>query len=133
MDLCKIDGKTYDVIITAIQETSTVEEGGNKGTALYRQRDIPDVAGIRYAHKITFSPNDEAPELFDELYSYLFDNVRESVQLEAVHNQTTVVYEARYSVGSRNVTHINERTEFVGWDELTIDFRSIEINVVKNT
>lgn len=132
MDLVKIDGKTYDVLVTAIQETASVVEGGNKGTALYRQRDIRDIAGIKYAHSITFSPNDEAPELFDELFSYLFDNIRESVQLEVVHNQSTIIYEAVYSAGSRAVAHINERTDFVGWDELTVDFQSIETIVNSN-
>ena len=132
MDLVKIDGITYDVLVTAIQETATVVEGSNKGTSLYRQRDIRDIAGIKYAHSITFSPNDEAPELFDELFSYLFDNVRESVEIEVVHNQSTIVYEATYSTGSRAVAHINERTDFVGWDELTVDFRSIE-TIVNNT
>ena len=131
MDLVKIDGKTYDVLVTAIQETATVVEGSNTGTSLYRQRDIRDIAGIKYAHSITFAPNDEAPELFDELFSYLFDNVRESVQLEVVHNQSTILYEARYSTGSRAVAHIVERTDFVGWNELTVDFQSIE-TIVNN-
>lgn len=132
MDLVKIDGTVYDVLVTAIQETAEVVEGGNKGTALYRQREIRDIAGIKYAHSITFSPNDEAPELFDDLFSYLFDNIRESVQLEVVHNQTTVIYEATYSTGSRAVDYINEKTDFIGWNELTVDFKSIE-TIVNNT
>ena len=126
MDLVKIDGVVYDVLVSAIEEVPTVVEGGNTGTALYRQRDIRDIAGIKYAHKITFSPSDEAPELFDQLYSYLFDNVRESVMLEVVHGQEHISYEARYSTGSRRVAYINDKTDFVGWDDLTVEFRSME-------
>ena len=126
MDLLKINGVVYDVLITAIEEVPEVIEGRNSGTALYRQRDIRDIAGIKYAHKITFSPNDEAPELFDQLYSYLFDNIRESVTLEVVHGQTTLNYEARYSTGARRVAYIDDAREFVGWDDLTVEFRSIE-------
>lgn len=133
MDLVKIDGKTYDVLVTAIQEVATVVEGSNTGTALYRQREIRDILGVKYAHSITFSPNDEAPELFDELFSYLFDNIRKSVQLEVVHGQDTIIYEAAYSSGSRKVDYISKKKtaedneiDFVGWDEVTVDFRSIE-------
>lgn len=134
MDLVKIDGVVYDVLVTAIEEKPEVVEGKNSGTALYRQRDIRDIAGVKYAHSITFAPNDEQPEMFDRLFSYLFDNVRESVTLEVVHGQKTLSYEARYSTGSRRVSHISktkdadteEETEFIHWDELTIEFRSME-------
>jgi hypothetical protein len=134
MDLVKIDGVVYDVIVSAIQEKAEKVQGGNSGTALYRQREIQDIAGIKYAHSITFSPNEENPELFDQLFSYLFDNVRESVFLEVVHGQETLSYEATYTTGSRSVQYISKRkeadteeeTEFVGWDELTVEFRSIE-------
>lgn len=134
MDLVKIDGVVYDVLVSAIKETANVVEGKNSGTALYRQRDIRDIVGIKYAHSITFSPNDEAPEKFDELFSYLFDNVRESVMLEVVHGQDVIAYEATYTTGARNVAYISkktnaeteEETEFVGWDDLTVDFVSRE-------
>lgn len=133
MDLVKIDGVVYDVLVSALQEKAEVVQGGNKGTALYRQREIQDIAGIKYNHSITFMPSDEAPEKFDELFSYLFDNVRESVNLEVVHGQKTISYEATYTTGARKVAYISrkkdaneEEDEFVGWSELTVDFRSRE-------
>lgn len=134
MDLVKIDGVVYDVIVSAIEEVPSVVEGANKGTALYKQREIRDIAGIKYNHKITFSPSDEAPEMFDALYSYLFDNVRDSVMLDVVHGQTTLKYEAAYSTGARRVAYIRDFTDpeteeeetYVGWDDLTVDFRSME-------
>lgn len=129
MDLLKIDGVKYDVLITAIQESAEVVEGSNRGTAIYRDRSIRDIKGIKYAHTITFAPNDEAPEMFDELFSYLFDNVRESVIIEAVHGQKTINYEAEYSTGARAVDYITkneDETEFIGWNELTVKFVSRE-------
>lgn len=126
-DLVKIDGVSYDALVSALEEKPEIVEGKNSGTALYRNRDIRDIVGIKYAHIITFSPNEEAPELFDALYSYLFDNIRESVMLEVVHGQTTLSYEARYNTGARRVAYINnDDSDFVGWDDLTIEFRSIE-------
>ena len=133
MDLVKIDGVVYDVLVSALQEKAEKVQGSNSGTALYRQREISDIAGIKYSHSITFAPNDEAPEMFDELFSYLFDNVRESVNLEVVHGQKTIAYEATYTTGSRKVAYISkkkdadeEETEFIGWGDLTVDFRSRE-------
>lgn len=132
MDLVKIDGVVYDVLVTAIEEQPEVVEGKNSGTALYRQRDIRDIAGVKYAHSITFSPNDEYPEMFDALFSYLFDHVRESVTLEVVHGQETISYEARYTTGTRRVSYITNKdtdsgeTEVIHWDELTVEFRSME-------
>lgn len=126
MDLVKINGKVYDAVVSAIEETAEVVEGGNSGTALYRQREIRDIAGIKYAHSITFSPADEAPEMFDELFSYLFDNIQDSVMLEVVHGQKTIAYEATYTTGGRRVAYINDKTDFVGWDDLTVNFRSRE-------
>lgn len=134
MDLVKIDGVVYDVLVTALEEKPEIIEGKNSGVSLYRERDIRDIIGIKYTHSITFSPSDEAPELFDELFSYLFDNIRESVMLEVVHGQKTITYEARYSTGARRVSYISkkenadteEETDFIGWDDLTIEFRSLE-------
>lgn len=126
LDLVKIDGVVYDVLVSAIEEKPEIVEGKNSGTALYRQRDIRDIAGIKYAHSITFSPTEDNPELFDQLFSYLFDNIRESVFIEVVHGQTTISYEARYSTGTRRVAYIDDTRDFVGWDDLTVEFRSIE-------
>lgn len=123
--LCKIDGKSYDVLVTAIQETYNVQEGANSGTALYRDREIRDVTGIKIGHSITFDA-DNNPEEFDELTEHLFGTVRPSVMLEVVHGQKTISYEAAYNTGSRQVSHIDDDTDTVYWSELTVDFRPLE-------
>ena len=129
MDLVKIDGVVYDVLVSALEEKAEKVQGANTGVALYRNREIQDIVGIKYAHSITFSPNEEHPELFDSLFSYLFDSVRDSVTLEVVHGQKTINYEAEYSTGARAVDYINkngEQPEFIGWGDLTVVFRSRE-------
>lgn len=128
--LCKIDGKSFDVLVTAIAESFEVVEGANSGTAIYRQREIRDILGVKIGHSITFAPDND-PEVFDELVNYLFGTVRESVILEAVHNQKTISYEAAYNTGARKVSHIDEDNDIVYWDELTIDFRPIETQINK--
>ena len=126
--LCKIDGKSFDVLITAIAETTEIIEGKNGGRAIYRDREIRDLTGIKIGHTVTFAPDND-PDAFDELYEYLFGSVRTSVMLEIVHNQTTINYEAAYNTCSRAVSHIDEDPDVVTWGEMSIDFRPMETQI----
>ena len=128
INLVKIDGVNYDVFVTAIEETYEVIEGANSGVALYRQREIRDIAGIKIGHNITFAADND-PIAFDELVSYLFGSVREFVNIEVVHGQTTINYDAAYNTGSRRVAHIDDYNNLVYWDELTVEFRPMECQV----
>jgi hypothetical protein len=128
VSLVKIDGVSYDVLVTAIQETFNVIEGQNSGYALYREREIRDITGVKIGHTITFDP-DTDPDVFDALVTHLFGTVRPFVMLEVVHNQTTIKYEAAYSSASRAVAYIDDRRNKVGWNELTVDFRPMECQV----
>ncbi|MBO7342380.1 MAG: hypothetical protein J6U87_06825 [Clostridia bacterium] len=128
VSLVKIDGVAYDVLVTALQEKFEVIEGPNSGYALYRQRELRDITGIKIGHVITFAPDND-PEAFDALTEHLFGAVRPSVQLEVVHGQTIIDYEAAYSTGSRAVVYIDDRTDTVGWSELTVEFRPMETQV----
>lgn len=125
LNLIKIDGISYDVLVTAIQETFNVVEGDNSGIALFRNREIRDITGIKIGHAITFAPDND-PEIFDALCDHLFSTIRESVVVEVVHNQTTISYEAAYNTGSRSVSHIDDVNGVVYWNELTVEFRPIE-------
>ena len=128
VSLVKIDGVTYDVLVTALQEKFEVIEGPNSGYALHRQRELRDITGIKIGHVVTFAPDND-PEVFDALTEYLFGAVRPSVQLEVVHGQTTIDYEAAYSTGSRAVVYIDDSRDVVGWGELTVEFRPMETHV----
>ena len=128
LTLVKIDGTSYDVLVTAIQETFNVLEGNNSGTAIYRQREIRDISGIKIGHTVTFAPDND-PDAFDALCDHLFSSVREYVTLEVVHNQSTITYEAAYSTGSRQVSHIDDDNDVVYWNELTVDFRPMESQI----
>lgn len=128
INLVKIDGVSYDVLVTAIQETFEVVEGPNSGKALHRQREIRDLGGIKIGHSITFAPGND-PDALDSLCDYLFGALREFVVLEAVHGQTTISYEAAYNTGSRRVSHIDDDNDTVYWDELTVLFRPMETQI----
>lgn len=128
LTLVKIDGVSYDVLVTAVQETFNVVEGANTGTSIYRQREIRDLAGIKIGHSITFA-SDNDPDAFDALCAYLFGAVREYVTLEVVHGQQTISYEAAYNTGTRQVAHIDDDNGVVYWDEMTVEFRPMECQI----
>lgn len=123
--LCKIDGKSFDVLVTAIEEVTNVIEGANSGTALRRQRKIRDILGIKIGHAVTFAADNDV-EAFDALYDYLFGSIRPSVVVECVHGQTSITYEAEYSSCSRRVAHIDDENDVTYWDEMTIEFYPME-------
>ena len=128
VSLVKIDGIAYDVLVTAIQEKFEVIEGPNSGFALYRQRELRDITGIKIGHVVTFAPDND-PDAFDALTDHLFGAVRPSVQIEVVHGQSTISYEAAYSTGSRAVVYIDDGKDVVGWGDLTVEFRPMETQV----
>ena len=130
LTLCKIDGISYDVLVSAIEETYNVIEGANSGTAIANQREIRDILGVKIGHIITFSPGDD-PDAFDELKDYLFSSIRPSVMLEVAYNQSTITYEAAYNTGARRVAYINDDNNVIGWDDLTVEFRPIELQITE--
>lgn len=128
INLVKIDGVVYDAAVVAIEETFNVIEGDNSGVSLYRSREIRDMLGIKIGHNITFAPDND-PDVFDDLCDYLFAAVREYVEIEVVHGQTTIAYQAAYSTGSRRVEYINDGTGRIGWSDLTVEFRPMECQI----
>lgn len=125
--LCKIDGISFDVLVTAIEEIPEIIEGENSGTAIYRQREIRDIKGIKIGHNVTFAAGKD-PLQFDALYDYLFKTIRPSVMVECVSGQESISYEAAYNTTSRSVAHIdeNEESDTVYYNEMTIAFRPME-------
>lgn len=128
MNLCRIDGISFDVLVTGIRETTNIIEGANSGVSLYRQREIRDIKGTKIGHTVSFAP-DTDPAAFDALYEYLFGTIRESVMIEAAHGQETINYEAAYNTCEKEVVFRDEENKFTGWDVMTVEFRPIETQI----
>ena len=124
-NLCEIDGVVYDVLVTGIREFTEILEGANSGVALSNNREIRDITGIKITHAISFAP-DTDPVAFEALYDYLFGTIRNSVNIKVAHGQEMLEYEAAYNTCDRGVVYRDENTGFVGWDELTVEFRPVE-------
>lgn len=124
-NLCEIDGRSFDVLVTGIRETTEILEGANSGVALSNNREIRDITGIKISHAISFAP-DTDPVAFEALYEYLFGTIRPYVRLKVAHGQEMIEYEAAFNTCDRGVVYRDEQTGFTGWDELTVEFRPIE-------
>lgn len=130
MTLCKIDGIEFDVLVTGIQRNFNVIEGSNSGIAIRKQRELRDILGVKIGHSVSFS-GDENPEEYEALVNYLFGSIRESVMIDIIHNQTHIQYEAAYNTASDSVSHIDNDNDVVYWNELTVEFRPIEMQITK--
>lgn len=131
MDYVKIGGRSYDVIVTDIEESFTILYTDNTGRTIAKGgRMTLDPLGTFFSHKVTFRRSKENVEEFDRLYDYLTIPRYDGIPIEIVHNQTTIKYEAYVSQGRRAIQRIVERIKKVLWGELSINFIPMEAQVL---
>lgn len=128
MNYCVIDGKSYDVIVTGIEESFTILYTENTGRNLEGAM-ILDPIGTFFTHKVKFRRCKENVEEFDALYDFLATPRYEGFEIEIVHNQTTIKYKCYVSQGARAIQKIVERIKKVLWGELTVNFIPMEAQV----
>ena len=129
MNYCVINGKSYDVIVTAIEESFTILYTENTGRNLKGAMTL-DPIGTFFSHKVTFKRCKENVQEFDRLYNFLTTPRYDGFDIEIVHNQTTIKYKAYVSQGTRTLQRIVERIKKVLWGELSVNFVPIEAQVL---
>ena len=129
MNYCVIDGKSYDVIVTAIEESFSILYTENTGRTLEGEM-ILDPIGTYFAHKVTFKRCKENVKEFDDLYNFFTTPRYDGFDIEIVHNQTTIKYKAYVSQGTRKLQKISERIKKVLWGELAVNFIPIKAQVM---
>ena len=131
MDYCKIGGRSYDVIVTSIEESFSILYTENTGrTMAIGARMTLDPLGTFFSHKVTFRRSKENYQEFDRLYDYLTTPRYDGIHIEVVHNQTTIKYDAYVSQGTRKLQRIVERIKKVLWGELSVNFVPMEAQVL---
>lgn len=130
MDYCKIGGRSYDVIVTSIEESFTILYTENTGRTISNGRMTLDPIGTFFSHKVTFRRSKDNFEEFDRLYDFLTTPRYDGFPIEMVHNQKTLNYDAYVSQGTRVLQKIVARIKKVLWGELTINFVPMEAQVL---
>lgn len=131
MNYCVIGGKSYDVIVTAIEESFTILFSENTGRVLDEGASmVLDPLGTFFSHTVTFRRSKENVKEFDRLYEYLSMPRYDGIPIEIVHGQTTIQYDAYISQGKRTLTRIAERAKRVLWGEFQVNFIPMKAQVL---
>lgn len=130
MEYCKIGGRKYDAIITAIEETFNILYSENSGRTMSAgARMTLDPLGTFYGHKITFQRKQGKELEYDALFDFVSKPRYDGIPVELVHNQKTIKYDAYISQGTRRLKKIDEKSGKVYWGELVLNIIPMEAQV----
>ena len=122
MNYFKIDGKTYDVLVTEISENFSILFSENTGrTMSVGAKMTLDPLGTFFGHKIKVQRKPGHETEYDRLYDYVSQPRYDGMAVEVAHNQTTLCYDAYVSSGERMLKRIDEKTGKVYWGELSLN------------
>lgn len=131
MDYLKIGGILFDVTITEIEENFNILYGSNTGRTLSRgARMVLDPLGTFYGHKITVKRKQGKEAEFDRLFMFVSKPRTDGISVEAVHNQSTIQYDAYISNGTRKIKKIDLQNNRVYWDSFSINIVPMEAQVL---
>lgn len=130
MDFFKIDGKSYKVLVTAIEESFNILYSENTGRTMSQgARMVLDPLGVFFGHKVTVKRRQGHEAEFDALYDYVSIPRYNGVSVEIVHNQTTLKYDAYISNGTRQLQQIT-KDDVVKWGELQLNIVPMEAQIL---
>ena len=127
MDICKIGGKEYAVVVVGITETFTKLYTENTGRTMgMGARMNLDCLGTFIGHKVEIKRRQGFEADFDELYDLVSLPTNDGIPVKMVHNQTSIEYDAYISSGERAVKRIDEKSGKVYWDKLSLTLIPME-------
>lgn len=135
MNYFKINGKSYNVLVTSLEENFDILYSDSTGRTLAVGAPIVlSPLGTFYGHKVTVRRKNGCEAEFDELYSLvsqprIVSEETDALHFEIVHNQTTLSYYGYVSNGGRALKKIDEKTNRVYWGELTLNIVPIRAQV----
>lgn len=132
-DIVKINGRSYDVIVVGIEENFSILYSDNTGRTLSETaRMTLDPIGTFIGHKVKFARKNGHEDDYDALFDFVSTPRFVGVDLEIVHGQQIIKYEAYVSSGSRAVRNISKKSLKVYWGELELNFVPMEAQVTPN-
>lgn len=136
MNYFKINGRSYDVVVTSLEENFNILSSENSGRSIADGAPMTiDPVGTFYGHNVTVRRKNGHEQEYDELYQMVSKPIRvveedDALLVEAAHLQETIAYRAYVSRGSRKVERIDEAAEKVYWGELSLSIVPIKAQVL---
>ena len=136
MNYFRINGKSYDVIVTGIEENFNILYSKNTGRTIAEGAPMTlDPLGSFYGHKVSLRRKTGFEKQFDEVYEIVSKPIsvveeEDALLFEVAHLQSTISYRAYVSSGSRAVEKIDEKKEKVYWGELSLNIVPIKAQVL---
>lgn len=131
MNYCKIGGRAYDVNVTDIEETFNILYSDQTGRTMEDGAEISlDPIGTFFGHKITFKRKNGNEREFDDLLDYVSSPRTDGIDVEIVHNQSTISYKAYISTGARKLEKIDVNSNKVLWGEFTLNITPMKAQVI---
>lgn len=136
MNYFKINGKSYNVIVTSLEENFNILYSENTGRTIADGAPmILDPFGTFFGHKISVRRKNGYEKDFDNLYELIskpirVENEEDAILFEVSHLQDSIAYRAYVSSGSRKVDRIDEKSNKVYWGELSLNIVPIKAQVL---
>lgn len=136
MNYFRINGKSYNVVVTSLEENFEILYTENSGRTLDDGAPMTlDPIGTFFGHKITIKRKIGFESEYDELYLLLaqprrVEKTEDALLFEVAHLQETIAYRAYVSKGARALKKIDENTGKVYWGELSLNIVPIEAQVL---
>lgn len=131
MNICKINGKNYDVHVLSITEEFNITHGSEAGRTIAIGAPMTLAPlGTWYKYNVTFSRNGNNFKEFDELFYFLSLPQSVGVPVEIVHGQETLKFDAYISSGSRTLNKVNIKNGNNYWGQFSVSIIPIEAQVI---
>lgn len=131
MDYVKIGGIPWDVVVESISENFNILYSENTGRTMSRGAKMTlDPLGTFYGHKVTFRRKQGREIVFDQLFDFVSAPRYDGIEVEIVHNQSTLKYKAYISNGERGLKRIDAKSGKVYWDAFSLNIVPIEAQVL---
>lgn len=131
MNYFKINGRSFDVVVTALSENFNILYSENTGRTLDPGAPMTiDPIGTFYGHEVTLQRRKGNEAEYDELFSIISKPRYDGLLVEIAHDQKTISYMAYISSGSRNVEKIDAKNGKILWGEMKLKITPLKAQVI---